>query len=132
MSRNSPVITKSVRLASEESEGLKHISKTEGTSEAALIRRFIREGMAQYRLEEAIEFYARGEVDVSAAAHHAGVSVYQMMTELQWRDITPPAAREKFLDGLETLAETFGGSEALFRTIAQMRQSEEDETVAIN
>ncbi len=65
--------------------------------------------------EEAIRAYANGEVDLSAAARHAGISVYQMMTELQRRDITPRAAREKFLDGLETLAETFGGSEALFR-----------------
>jgi hypothetical protein len=32
------------------------------------------------------------------------------------------ASTEKFLDGLETLAETFGGSEALFQTIAEMRK----------
>jgi len=44
-----------------------------------------------------------------------------MMTELQRRDITRLEARQ-FLNGLETLAETFGGSEALFWTIAQMRQ----------
>jgi len=54
---------------------------------------------------------------------------YHMLTELQRRDITPLAAREKFLDGLETLAETFGGSEALSRTIAQMRQQEGDELI---
>jgi predicted HTH domain antitoxin len=97
-----------------------------GVSEAALMRRFILEGLARYRLEEAIRAYANGEVDLSAAARHAGISVYQMMTELQRRDITPQVAREKFLDGLETLAETFGGSEALFRTIARMREQQED------
>lgn len=128
MARNSSVVTKSVRLAPEESERLKRISEVESTSESALMRRFILEGMAQYRLEEAVEIYARGEADLSAAARHAGVSVYQMLTELQLRDITPPAAREKFLDGLETLSETFGGSEVLSRTIAQMRRSEEAES----
>lgn len=124
MSRSSTVITKSVRLAPEESENLKRISKTEGVSEAALMRRLILEGLARLRLEEAIQAYANGEVDLSAAARHAGVSVYKMLTELQRRDVAPPVAREKFLDGLETLAETFGGSEALFQTIAQMRQEE--------
>jgi len=124
MSRSSTVITKSVRLAPEEGENLKRISKTEGVSEAALMRRLILEGLARLRLEEAIQAYANGEVDLSAAARHAGVSVYKMLTELQRRDVAPPVAREKFLDGLETLAETFGGSEALFQTIAQMRQEE--------
>jgi predicted HTH domain antitoxin len=124
MSRSSTVITKSVRLAPEESENLKRISKTEGVSEAALMRRLILEGLARLRLEEAIQAYANGEVDLSAAARHAGVSVYKMLTELQRRDVAPPVDREKFLDGLETLAETFGGSEALFQTIAQMRQEE--------
>jgi len=86
---------------------------------------------ARYRLEEAIRAYANGEVDLSAAAHHAGISVYQMMTEeLQRRDITPEAAQEKFLDGLETLVETFGGSEALPRTIARMRQQENGEVTS--
>jgi predicted HTH domain antitoxin len=125
MSQASVVITKSVRFAPEENESLKRISKAMGLSEAAVMRRFILEGLTRYRLEEAISTYARGEIDLSAAAHHAGISVYQMLTELQHRDIAPPAATEKFLDGLETLAETFGGSEALHRTIAQMRQQSE-------
>jgi hypothetical protein len=84
------------------------------------------EGLAHYRLEEAVQAYSRGELDLSAAARHAGISVYQMLNELQRRDITPPAAREKFLDGLETLAQTFGGSESLSRTIAAVRLSSAD------
>jgi len=94
------------------------------------MKRFILEGLARYRLEEAIQAYSRGEIDLSAAARHAGVSVYQMLTEVQRRDITPPAARDKFLAGLETLAQTFGGSEALTRTIAEMRQQTADGGVA--
>jgi len=126
MSHPSPVVTKSVRLAPEESGVLKRISQAQGVSEAALMRQFVLEGLAHYRLEEAIQAYSRGEIDLSAAARHAGVSVYQMLTEVQRRDVTPPAAREKFLDGLETLARTFGGSEALARTIVQMRRQAAD------
>lgn len=86
----------------------------------------------RYRLEEAIRAYSQGEVDLSAAAYHAGISVYQMLNELQRRGITPSAATEKFLDGLETLAETFGGSEALLQAIVEMRKGSLEESIKPN
>jgi len=49
-----------------------------------------------------------------------------MMTELQQRDITMPAAQEKFLDGLGTLAQAFDGSESLAQAIAEARQEFND------
>ncbi len=122
MPNNKQTVTKSIRFAAEESEVLKRISKTQHLSETALMRKFVLEGIARHRLEEAIRAYSQGEVDLSAAAYHAGISVYQMLNELQRRGITPSAATEKFLDGLEALAETFGGSEALLQTIAEMRE----------
>lgn len=111
-------ITKSVRLSPDESKLLAEISQAEGVSEAAILRQFIRAGISRYRLERAIQAYQQGEVDMQAAARYAGVSVHHLMVELEKRDITPPAATEKFLDGLKTLAETFGGSRALHETIA--------------
>ncbi len=71
------------------------------------------------KFEQAIRSYQRGEADMQAAARFAGVSVYHLMVELEKRDITPPAATEKFVDGLKTLVETFGGSQALRETIAE-------------
>ncbi len=115
----SALITKSVRLDSDESEMLAQISQTEGLSEAAVLRQFVREGITSYRMDRAILAYQRGEVDMSAAARYADVSVYHLMVELEKRDITPPAATEKFVDGLKTLVETFGGSQALHETIAE-------------
>lgn len=129
MSVKHRVATKSIRLTRDESKSLKRISEAEGLSEAALMKRFVLEGVARYRLEQAVAAYTRGEADLSAAAHHAGISVYQMMTELKQREITPRTATEKFLNGLETLAETFGGSEELFQVIAEMRQAASEESV---
>lgn len=86
------------------------------------MRKFVLEGIARYRLEQAIAAYRRGEVDLSSAAHHAGTSVYHLLEELKARDITPDPAADKFLDGLRTLAELFDGSEALNRTLSQLRQ----------
>ncbi|MCI0394479.1 MAG: hypothetical protein L0332_29945 [Chloroflexi bacterium] len=117
-------VTKSVRLNQQESELLAQISEQEGVSEAAILKRFVREGLVQYRLEEAVAVYEQGEADLQAAARYAGISVYQMMAELQKRDIAPPAAAEKFIEGLRTLVETFGGSEALRQTIAEYEQQQ--------
>jgi hypothetical protein len=115
--RNQGIVTKSIRITQQDNQILAEISEREGISEAAVLKRFVRTGLAHFRLDEAIAAYERGEADLSAAAQYAGVTVYQMMTELQKRDITPPAAAEKFIDGLKTLVETFGGSDALRQTI---------------
>lgn len=120
----SQLVTKSVRLSAEEEEKLKQISQEEGVSEAAVIKRFVLKGIGEHRLEKAIAAYERGEADLSAAAKFAGVSVYHLMTELERRDITPSAAAEKFLDGLKTLVETFGGSDELRQTIAELESRE--------
>ena len=114
------LVTKSIRLNPAEDEALKRLSQQEGVSEAALLRKYVREGMAAQRLEQAILAYQRGEADLSAAAQYAGISVYHMMTELQKRDIAPPAEAEKFMDGLKTLVESFGGTDALQRTIEEL------------
>ena len=77
------------------------------------MKHLIRNGLTKYRLEAAITLYQRGELDLSAAALHANVSIYHMMTELEQRDITPSATAQKFTAGLQTLIDTFGGSDAL-------------------
>jgi predicted HTH domain antitoxin len=123
MKRSDPaMVTKSIRLAPEEGRALKKISETEHVSEAALMKKFVLEGIARRRLEQAIAAYRQGEIDLSAAARHADTSVYHLLEELKARDITPEAANEKFLDGLRTLAEFFDGSEALGRTLEQLRR----------
>jgi predicted HTH domain antitoxin len=86
------------------------------------MKKFVLEGIARRRLEQAIAAYRRGEIDLSAAAHHADTSVCHLLEELKARDITPEAANEKFLDGLRTLAEFFNGSEAPRRTLEQLRR----------
>jgi predicted HTH domain antitoxin len=120
------VVTKSIRLNSEENRTLQRISQVEGLSEAALMKRFVLEGIFRYRLEQAITAYEHGESDLSAAARHAGISIYQMMNELEQRGVESSLAREKFVEGLETLAQTFGGSEALFDTIAELKGANEN------
>lgn len=113
-------ITKSIRLDTKSSKKLKEISQEEGVSEAAILKRFILKGIAEQRLEKAVVAYQRGEADLSAAAKYAEISVYHMMNELVKRDISVPADAEKFVSGLKTLMDTFGGSAALEQTITSL------------
>jgi hypothetical protein len=113
-------ITKSIRIGINDSEKLKQISEEEGVSEAAILKRFVLQGIAEKRLEKAILAYEQGEADLSAAAEYAEISIYQMMRELTKRDIAPPASAEKFIEGLKTLVNTFGGSDALRQTISSL------------
>ncbi|MCE7982916.1 MAG: hypothetical protein DYG89_17165 [Caldilinea sp. CFX5] len=118
---NATTVTKSVRFDQQESALLAQISQAEGISEAALMKRLILAGIADYQIERAITAYQRGEADLSAAARYAGISVYQMMAELEKRDITPPAAAQKFTQGLKTLVETFGGSPVLQQLVSDSK-----------
>jgi hypothetical protein len=126
-SEKTRLVTKSVRLSPEESKELRRISEKEFISEAALMRKLICEGLARYRLESAISAYMRGELDLSSAARYAGVSVYQIMNEIQRRGIAISSSIEKFLDGLQALAESFDGSDELLQAIARMRSEVESE-----
>jgi predicted HTH domain antitoxin len=122
MSATQPV-TKSIRLDPVENELLARLSEAEGISEAALMKRFVIDGMARHRLEKAVTAYRHGEADLNAAAQYAGVSIYRMMTELEVRNITPPASAQKFREGLQTLIDTFGGSDELRQVIAEFDSS---------
>jgi hypothetical protein len=113
------MITKSIRIDDDENKILQKISQQEGVSEAVLLKKFVRQGMTAYRLEQAVTAYQNGEADLSAAARFANVSVYHFMNELTRRDITLPTEAEKFATGLAALVETFGGSEALRQTIGR-------------
>lgn len=121
------LLTKSIRLNPEENATLAQISQEKGISEAAVMKQFVMDGIAKYRLEQAIAAYIHGEADISAAARYAGVSVYWMMKEIEKRNVASPVETEKFVQGLNTLVELFGGSNALRQTIDEFDRTKQPE-----
>src|SRR5437667_5849876 len=79
------MLPKSVRLTKEEAELLRQISEAELISEAALMRKFVLEGLWHYRLDQAIKRYQEGELDLSSAAQVAGLAIREFMGELHRR-----------------------------------------------
>ena len=110
-------LPKSVRLTREEGDLLRQVSQAELISEAALMRKFVLEGLRRYRLDQAIKRYHDGELDLSSAAQIADLSIRELMWELTRRggDIYGPESR--VLEGLGALAEAFGASDALQRRV---------------
>lgn len=114
-------VVHTVTLSASEVEALKRISHVEHLDEAALVNKFVRDGLVRYRLEHAIRAYARGEVTLSQAARYAEVSVEDMMNEMEARGIYLSTTIPQFLDGLENLANAFGGSPELHQLIRDWR-----------
>jgi predicted HTH domain antitoxin len=111
------MLPKSVRLTKEEAELLRQISEAELISEAALMRKFVLEGLRRYRLDQAIKRYQEGELDLSSAAQVAGLAVREFMGELHRRGVDIYGPEHRLVEGVGTLAEVFGGSEALRRSV---------------
>ena len=105
--------TKTVRLDDDEAKLIEALCKAEHISEARLMKRFIAEGLKNYRLKKAIELYLDKEVDLTSAARVAGVPVRKMMTELEKRNVPLYTSPQMFKEGLKTLGEAFGEKELL-------------------
>ncbi|MBC8446906.1 MAG: hypothetical protein H8D78_04075 [Chloroflexi bacterium] len=118
--RTARFITKSIRMTPDESQTIAQVSQKEHISEAALMKRFVLEGLQRYRLDRAVQFYQHGETDLSGAARYADVSVQQMMHTLRERGVEYGPSAEDFLDGLEGLARNFD-DDVLKEVVAQLR-----------
>lgn len=110
-------LPKSVRLTEEEVELLRQISQAELISEAALMRKFVLEGLRRYCLGQAIQRYQEGALDLSGAAQAAGLSIRELMWELNRRGVDIYGPESRLMEGIETLAEAFGASDALRRKV---------------
>ncbi len=117
--------THMVVLSPIENEILQQVSYIEHLDKEALLKKFVRDGLGRYRLEYAIRAYQRGEVTLNQAAHHADVSVEDMLNEMESQGVYIHASFTQFLDGLENLQVTFGGSSELHQLIQKLRQNVE-------
>ena len=94
-------VPKSVRLTTEEAALLRQISETKLVSEAALLRKFVLEGLRRSsRLDQAITRYQEGELDLSSAAQAAGLAIRACMGELHRRGWTSTAQSLAWWRGL--------------------------------
>jgi len=99
-------ITKSIRLSTTESEEVALLSEQRSLSEAALMKKWIQEGIRAEKLDLAIQAYMQRKTDLRSGASLAGVSYNRFMDEVQKRNIVI-LEDDHFLDSLAFLATAF-------------------------
>lgn len=76
------LVTIGVRIPEEFVKGLEENAKEENIDKSTIIRRFIAEGLRDYKRERAARFYKEQRVSISGAAELAGLSVREMIDYL--------------------------------------------------
>lgn len=125
---NRAKVSKTIRLTPEEAEELSKICQEEPFSESALMKRWVLEGLARYKLERAVAAYMRREVSIGEAAAMAGISYNRFEKELWDRHIIV-LEDPQFLQTLASLGESRSKLSRAIRTVkeAEVEIDEEEE-----
>ncbi len=102
----SKTVTKSIRMTPAESAELTRLSERTALSEAALMKKWIQEGMRAQKLDLAIQAYMQGNLDLRGGAAMAGISYNRFLRELQARNVVV-LDDDRFLERLGNLAAAF-------------------------
>ncbi|MCD6203869.1 MAG: UPF0175 family protein [Methanophagales archaeon] len=78
----SKLVTIGVRIPEEILKELEESAKEENTDKSTVIRRFILEGLREYRRERAARLYKERRVSIDGAAELAGLTVREMVDYL--------------------------------------------------
>jgi predicted DNA-binding protein len=100
------MVTKSIRLSTEESKELSRLSERTAAAEAVLMKKWIRAGMHAEKLELAVRAYMQRKTDLRGGAAMAGVSYNCFLRELQARNVVI-LEDDGFPERLEFLARAF-------------------------
>jgi hypothetical protein len=112
-------ITKSIRLSREESNEIASLSSKYAISEAALMKKWVLDGVRAQKLELAIQAYTQRKTDLRGGAAIADIPYQEFLHEIQTRHVIV-LENDQFLDELQFLANAFN-NEDLREAIQQVR-----------
>ncbi|MHA1312177.1 MAG: UPF0175 family protein [Candidatus Helarchaeota archaeon] len=81
------MITTSIRFPEDIIDDLEKICKEEGMDKGAIIRKFLRESIKNYKIKKAIELYRDGLISLWKAAELADITYREALDELKKRNI---------------------------------------------
>lgn len=105
----SQIVQLNIRVTNELAEEIEYISEQEALRKSDIARKWLIEGLRRWKLDQAASRYQRREITLARAAEDAGLSLYEMMDELQRRGIaldqtTPEETRKEIQTLLEQMA----------------------------
>ena len=96
-------MTKSIRLTHEEAEELVYLVKGTPYLKAALMCRWMLDGMQQFRVRKAIRAYQEGQVDLRSEAERAKLPMAMLLEEIAALKVVILEAHDAFHPGLDAL-----------------------------
>ena len=91
----------SIRLKEDFMKEARKLAELEMVDESVIIREALEKGMAEVKLETALELFSKGKVSTSEAAEIAGLSIGEMMDEIAKRGLRPNITKEDIKDSLK-------------------------------
>ncbi len=87
---------------------VEEMAEAEHLDRTTVVRKLIAEGLKRYRLDRAMRLYAEGRVSKSRAAEMAGISIYEILDEVERRGLRSPYAVPDVQEDLEMLRVRYG------------------------
>lgn len=91
----------SIRLRGDFMKEAERLAKLETVDKSVIIREALEKGLADVKLEIAIEIFSKGKASTSETAEIAGLSIGEVMDELVKRGVKPNITKEDIKGSLE-------------------------------
>ncbi|HKZ49295.1 MAG TPA: UPF0175 family protein [Thermoplasmata archaeon] len=92
-----------LRLPEDLRKELDRLASAEGKDRSEVVREILRRGIAERKLERALEAYQRGKATLVKASHMAGLTVWEMLEVFRDRKITIQYGVDDLEEDLRTL-----------------------------
>ena len=98
----------SARLEKEDTKVLEEIAKEENTDKTSALKKILKLGSRQYKLEKSIKQYQESKISIGMAAEKAEITLWEIMEELKTRNIVNPAGKEEYAESIKNLVKVLG------------------------
>jgi predicted HTH domain antitoxin len=103
-------VSATIKLSDEELKALRDISRTEHLTDESLIRKFILDGIHNYKLEKAIKAYEKWLIALSEGSESADLPIREFMMKLSEKDIKIDPGAEMHEQSLKYIVDKYGSS----------------------
>lgn len=95
----------SARIPDEDEGTLEEVSELLGEDKSTVIRKALREGLSDLRIQLAVQQYQSGEISTNQAARVAGVSIAEWLEIAREHNLTSQLSPDDFATDAETARE---------------------------
>ena len=96
-------ITITTRVENDLVQEIDQIAFEEAIDRSSVVRKFLILSLKQWKIDKSLQEYEQGKMTLWQAAQDCGISLWEMITEVQKRGIKVPYTIDDFKDDLKTI-----------------------------